>query len=122
MKIGFDFDDTLVSWIHADKIQKLASILQAGGADLYIVTARCDGWGIRNDDLYIVAKKLNIPKEKILCTCLSNKFEFLKQHGIEMLFDDKWEEIHDVNSKGGLGFLIGFNPFKILQEENFTKK
>lgn len=115
MKIAFDWDGTL----EYEHIQKIAKELIDLGHDVHIVTTRWDEenkhkYAARNpyikvdtihDELYEVAKKLNIPYH---FTNMVYKAAFLKENEFEMLIDDNWEE-----SKG-LDRSIQFVPENVL--------
>lgn len=120
LKVGIDFDETLVDWKHDTKMQELTKILIAGGADVYIITARLEIYKNGNDEVFELADKLGISRDHIIMTNLSDKYPHMQRIECDILFDNKWQEIHDVNQKGGFGILVDFNPFKVLQEETFT--
>lgn len=120
LKVGIDFDDTLVDWQHDTKMQELTKVLIAGGAEVYIITAREERYTVANVEVFQLAKKLGIADDHVIMTNLSDKYEYMKRINCDILFDNKWQEIHDVNKKGGFGILVGFNPFQVLQEEKFS--
>ena len=103
MKVSFDFDGTLTNDIYF----RLASAFIEHRCDVHIVTARnING---KNDDLFQVAIKLGIAKEKIIFTNFDSKLPFVKDFYLH--FDDDNVEIEDINFHGGrcLGILVETN-------------
>jgi len=128
LKVGVDFDGTLADWHHAETINNLVKTLIKGGAEIWIVTARTkmpiEKYDkLINNDLYLIAKELGIPDERIIMTDMEFKYQFMKEKGITILIDDNWEMIADVNWEGGCGLFIDYNPFdKDLQLDIKTKQ
>jgi len=89
MKISFDFDCTLGE----DKIQKLANIIKTSNSenDVYVVTSRNAGQSY-NQDLWKVAKRLNIPNERVFFTEGAWKWKKINELEMDMHFDDVPEE------------------------------
>ncbi len=122
MKYSFDFDCTLGEPI----IQKLASFLIAGGAELWIITTRCsdtDGrkpeFG-RNSSVYSVAKRLGIPKDRIILTEGDFKWKKVKELNIDIHFDDVPEEVEYIIQNGGNAMLIWDDSCKVsINSEHF---
>ena len=99
LKIAFDFDGTLTE----PDVFAFARRLVLCQHDVWIMTARmeiddeylaqCEHFGVipkgnRNADLFEVAEKLGIPKEKIIFTNLLDKSTFYQEHQFDLLFDD----------------------------------
>ena len=127
LKIGVDFDGTLADWHHAETINNLVKTLIKGGAEVWIVTARSRLANEKydkliNNDLYLIAKELEIPDERIIMTDMEFKYKFMKEKGITILIDDNWEMIEDVNYEGGCGLLIDYNPFDTNLQVDIKKK
>jgi hypothetical protein len=118
LKIAFDYDDTLTQL----DVFTFAKRLISCGHDVWIMTARiekddeyttqCKKYGIipddgRNADLFKVAKKLGVPREKIIFTNLQDKSTFYKEHEFDLLFDDDdgWH-ISPVIEAGGVAVKV----------------
>lgn len=93
MKISFDFDCTLSE----PKFQITAKNFIDKGHDVWIVTSRVSQAKILtwNDDLFKIAEKLNIPKEKIVFTEGDAKYKYLEE--FDLHFDDDQVEIDDIS-------------------------
>jgi len=101
-KVSFDYDGTL----DRKDVQEFAISLIDSGYDVWIVTSRCatepalaKGWHWverQNKELYDVAEKCGIPKEKIVFTEHVDKIEYLE--GKEFLFhlDDSVDELIEI--------------------------
>jgi acid phosphatase class B len=95
MRISFDFDGTL-----GDNpiLQNLASLLISGGAEVFILTARCKGqW---NKDVYLLAKEVGIKEENIIFACDSCKAQVYINMDFDLHFDDNLTDVHKINSIG----------------------
>lgn len=105
-KVSFDFDNTL-EHIH---VQKYAKKLIDNNYDVHIVTSRPEKWNQKwslrgnpyslwdNDDLYEVAKKLNIKKENIHFTNYTPKYKFFdKEKDFIFHLDDDYNETFFIN-------------------------
>lgn len=114
MKISFDFDSTLGE----DRIQRLAKVMIDNGNDVWITTSRMDeehGGPNWNREVFAVAKKLEIPREKIRFTNGADKWLFL--NGFDIHFDDDQIEIElmEENACNCVGVLIkDFDIYKHL--------
>lgn len=118
LKIAFDFDGTLTE---AD-IFAFAQRLVWCGHDVWIMTARiekdeeyvaqCSKFGIEpkenhNADLYAIAGKLGIPREKVIFVNLQNKSAAYQEQGFDLLFDDDSEwHCNPVCEAGGVAVKI----------------
>lgn len=104
-KVSFDFDDTLSS----GRVQHHARKMKRNGCELWIVTSRLSdeevcrrrdleetNW---NNDLFFVAKQLNIPKERIVFCSFSPKYEFFWEGNDDFVFhlDDDMDEVDGIN-------------------------
>lgn len=88
MKISFDFDRTLANI----RIQRLAKLFIKDGHDVYITTSRDENSPhYDNDDLYLVASKVGIPKENIRFTGGEDKSYHLNDFDVH--FDDDHIEV-----------------------------
>ena len=105
-KISFDYDGTL----SRTDVQSFAKSLVENGHDVWIVTSRIatepalkKGWywiEKQNEELYGVAEKCGIPKDKIVFTEHVDKIVFLKDKGFTFhLDDDEHELMMILNSK-----------------------
>lgn len=122
MKISFDFDDTLST----RRVQLFALSCKRKGHDVHIVTSRMSNeragnpnW---NDDLYIVADVVEIPKENIHFCNLKPKHEFfLENSDFDAHLDDDPDDIQGINyhceTTAGVLFVdnIKDTSFKILE-------
>jgi hypothetical protein len=100
-KVSFDFDGTLE---HIPK-QEYAQELIGRGIEVWIVTSRFgDSESYKlyyhtytevqytHKDLYEVADKLKIPKDRIIFTNMENKWPIIKNHNFIWHIDDDWVE------------------------------
>ena len=108
MKVSFDFDGTL----SRKDVQEYAKSLVSKGYDVWIVTSRIatepalkKGWHWierQNKELYDVAEKVGISKDKIVFTEFVDKIEFLKDKGFIFHIDDDVDELMAIlKSKDG---------------------
>jgi hypothetical protein len=98
-KVSFDFDGTL----SRTDVQSFAKSLVEDGHDVWIVTSRIatepalkKGWHWierQNEELYDVAEKCGIPKDKIVFTEHVDKIVFLKNKGFTFHLDDDEHEL-----------------------------
>ena len=85
MKISFDFDGTLTQ----PKIAALAKKFVDAGAEVWITTSRPEkkyGMPKWNDDLFFAAKKIGVPRERVVMAGDENKHLHLE--GFDLHFDD----------------------------------
>lgn len=111
LRISFDFDCTLSEHF----IQLIAHSMIAAGHEVWIVTARCDDrlhdpnlpeeLSV-NRDLFKIAKRLQIPNERIRMTEGDFKWRTLQKHNIDLHFDDVPEEVELIIRNGGKALLI----------------
>lgn len=115
MRISFDFDSTLTR----EDIQIIADDFINRGHDVHITTSRHESWKWKgtnsdfNKDLFLVADRLGIPKEKIHFTEMEEKVNFLD--GFDMHFDDDEYEI-DLITRSKikcLGILINYKNYAV---------
>jgi hypothetical protein len=113
LKISFDFDCTLSE----HHIQLIAHAMVLSGHEVWIVTARCDDRKQNPDlsheasvnrDLFRVAKKLQIPTNRIIMTEGAFKWRMIDNLDIDLHFDDVPEEVELIsrNSKRAKAVLI----------------
>lgn len=101
MKVSFDFDSTL----DRPHIQEYAKELIERGIEVWIVTSRYDCEHhltayhttpeyaqMANRDLFEVADKLGIPRDRIEFTNFIDKWVFLKDKDFVWHLDDDWVE------------------------------
>lgn len=95
--ISFDFDDTL----SREEIQEFAKHLMDLSIEIWICTARFSderapnpNW---NKDLFEVASRLKIPKERIIFAEMADKWTLLKDHDFIWHLDDDPEELNLLN-------------------------
>lgn len=89
-KIGFDFDETLST----QKGQDLAKEYQAKGDTLYIITARQSE---NSDSVYKVADELGIPHSRVFFTNGADKWNKVKELGLDKFYDNNSEQISKIN-------------------------
>jgi len=120
LKISFDFDCTLGETI----IQKVAKMMLAHPEDceIYIVTARIKGEG--NWDLWSVAKRLNIPNERIFFTEGAYKWNTINRLEIDIHFDDVPEECELIATRTACLPILLWDEYckGSVKEENFGKE
>ena len=109
IKISFDFDDTL-SLIPTQAFSMLLA-KNKPNVEQWIVTSRLSddarkarlSGGLRivgeNDDLFEVAKKINIPESRIVFTNLKWKRDFFKGKDFFLHVDDYDEELRLIRSE-----------------------
>lgn len=122
MKISFDFDLCLGE----THIQNLATILIAGGADIWILTARVHDHVYENGkiighkginmDIRQICKKLGISENKIIFTGGSLKYKLYKEHGFDLHFDDDIREVEMIRRNGGKAMLVEMDLRDIVYE------
>lgn len=98
-KVSFDFDGTL----SRTDVQSFAKSLVENGHDVWIVTSRIatepalkKGWywiERQNEELYDVAEKCGIPKDKIVFTEHVDKIVFLRDKDFTFHLDDDEHEL-----------------------------
>lgn len=87
-KVSFDFDQTLDN----TEVQEYAKELLNKGFDVWICTSRLEpskapthNW---NDDLFLIAEKCGIKRDKIIFTNYEDKSVLLKDNGFIFHLDD----------------------------------
>lgn len=98
IKISFDFDSTL----SRKTIQQFAKYLIENGIEVWICTSRFSNgldeegknW---NEDLFMVADQLKIPKERIIFTEWQDKYLFIKDKNFLIHLDDDCVELDGIN-------------------------
>lgn len=99
MKVSFDFDSTL----DKPSIQSFAKSLIEQGHEIWIVTSRLTNEKANNltwnDDLFAVAKYLNIPKNRIHFTCGEDKSKFFQDKDFIWHLDDDSYELSQINKE-----------------------
>jgi hypothetical protein len=95
MKVSIDFDDTLST----QRGQDLARYIMNNGYDLYVVTRRQKS---QSADVYAIADKLKIPRDKVIFTNGRLKWETLKRLGIQKHIDNNPEEIMAIKENAPL--------------------
>jgi hypothetical protein len=106
MKVSFDFDGTL----SRKDIQRYAASLVERGVDVWIVTSRqktetalSNGWHWverQNAELYEVAERCGIPRERIVFTEFVDKIEYLSGKGFAFHIDDSVDELMAILGSG----------------------
>lgn len=97
-----DFDDTL-SKKHVQEY--IEDLVKNKGIKVYILTTRYDELHVHNYlhkganhiDLYLVAKKVGIPKHNIFFTNMEYKYNFLKDTKVIAHLDDNYIELNKIN-------------------------
>ncbi len=89
-KISFDYDGTLST----DKGKKMAAEFIANGDNVYIVTKRAT-----DNEVMAVAKELGIRDSNVIFTNHAPKWKKLMSLGIDVHYDNKQDEIDEINSK-----------------------
>lgn len=97
MKVSVDFDNTLTRI----DVQKFVQKLKDEHIDVYIVTSRFTeesakkaNWHwLDNKDIFGIAEKLKIPKDKIIFTEMKDKIEYLENNDFIFHLDDDEYEI-----------------------------
>ena len=88
-KVSIDFDDTLSTF----KGQQLAERLMRQGFVVYVVTRRQNS---QSADVYRIADKIGIPRQRVIFTNGKLKWETLKRLGIRIHIDNNPEEIQAI--------------------------
>jgi hydroxymethylpyrimidine pyrophosphatase-like HAD family hydrolase len=102
MKISFDYDGTLTE----ESIKNTAKIFIISGHDVWIITAR--SYGDFNSDLYKMCDDIHLEHDKIIITNGLLKSEEFFKGNFDLHYDDEWEEVAEINRKGGTAILV--NP------------
>ena len=97
-----DFDDTLSKKHVQDYIEDLVNVK---GIKVYILTTRYSELHLHNYlhkganhiDLYLIAKKLGIPKHNIFFTNMEYKYKFLEKTKVLAHLDDNYIELNKIN-------------------------
>lgn len=95
MKISFDFDETL----DRAELQDIAESFIKDHHDVWIVTSRFQKHAnmiYNNNDLWAVAKYINIPKEKVIFTNLSPKYLYFKDMNFDLHLDNDKDEVREI--------------------------
>jgi hypothetical protein len=99
MKVSFDFDDTL----EFEDVQKFAKELIDKDVEVHIVTSRFEDlkryhpdMNATHDDLFLVADKLGIPRDRIHFTNFNDKWKFLEGQDFVWHLDDNENEIKSI--------------------------
>jgi hypothetical protein len=102
MKISFDFDGCL-----GDNkfVQLICKVFQSAGHDVYILTSRDPK--MENRDVWKLAKEFNIPDENVHMTNGTLKVHTFMDLGIDMHFDNSFDEIVAIND-----LFIGTSPIQ----------
>lgn len=103
IKVSFDFDDTL----DRPKVQDYAKSLINKGIEVHITTSRYEDvtkykWDVNHDNLFKVAERLGIPKERIHFTNFVDKGDwFIMNPEYDFLWhlDDNIDEIRIINDQ-----------------------
>lgn len=90
-KVSFDFDSTL----SRGDVQTYCKDLINRGFEVWINTTRIESRD--NSEVFEVAERLGIPKERIVFTNMQDKYPFLKDKGYLFHLDDDWIEINHIN-------------------------
>lgn len=113
MKISFDFDNTLSETY----IQVLAKSLIDSGNDVWVITARAIFFGGMDKETYLktfnrdivqVCNEIGIDLSKVIITGGSLKYDYYIEGNFDLHFDDDWEEVLEINNRGGHAVLV--NP------------
>ena len=113
MKVSFDFDGCLSE----DYIRSLAKSLVDSGNDVWVITARDIFFGGMDKETYLkafnrdivqVCKELDIDLSKVIITGGCLKTDYYISCKFDLHFDDDWEEVLEINNKGGHAILV--NP------------
>lgn len=113
MKISFDFDGTLSE----SYIQVLAKSLIDSGNDVWIITSRGIFFGEMDKETYLrtfnrdivqVCDEIGIGLSKVIITGGSLKFNYYLEGKFDLHFDNDWEEVLEINNRGGHAILV--NP------------
>jgi len=114
-RISFDFDQTL-SELH---IQEIAKAFMAIGYEVWIVTARTFSNEFNtNQDVYRVAKSLNIPESRIVFTNGSLKWTTLENLQVDMHFDDMPDEVNMIEIKTNIKAILVWNDGTLADIKN----
>lgn len=109
-RLSFDYDGCL----DIPKVQEFARKVVDLGFEVWITTSRVSGddapndtW---NDDLFLVADSLDIPKERIIFAGIEPKYKTMLRRGINFLFhlDDSWEDCREINENTKTNAITNF--------------
>lgn len=106
--ISFDFDGCLASY---ENLQAMAKNLACQRVKVFILTSRCSA--NVNKDLFDIAHKCGIPKNRILMVCEHDKWRAIERHRITIHFDDDEVEVDVINENlPGRAFLVGYRRYE----------
>lgn len=118
MKISFDFDGCLGDNKY---IQMLALSMVKHGMDVYVLTARFNDKNNQNRDLWSLVETLGIKEENCLFAGETQKQLLMKEHNIDLHFDDNELEVSSINqyfdswdSPNSRAVLVGFDLQNVL--------
>jgi uncharacterized protein YajQ (UPF0234 family) len=124
LKISFDYDCTLSEPF----IQKIAEVFIKSGCDVWVLTSRKDDTIIENGkiighsgfnmDLRRTIERLGIPFEKVIFTDGDYKHRYFFENEFDIHFDDAFDEIENINRRGGNALYVGYRLFDHAFEIN----
>ncbi len=101
--ISFDFDKTIdLDWVQTKLFAPLSKVY-----NVVILTSRSPEK--ENKNVWVIAEKLGIPKDKVYFTNYQSKCEWVDKLGCILHFDDDFIEINDINESCSCkGILINY--------------
>lgn len=129
MKISFDFDNTLSE----PYIQVIAKSLIENGHDIWIITARAVFFSnmdkenylkTYNRDIIRVCNEIGINLSNVIITEGLLKYDYYLKGKFDLHFDDDWEEVMEINNRGGHAILVNpdyNNIYMEMQNKNNDK-
>ncbi len=124
MKVSFDFDNTLSE----PCIQSIAKSLVDSGHDVWVITARAIFFSeiepikyltIFNKDIVKVCEEIGIDLSKVIITGGSLKHDYYINGKFDLHFDDDWEEVLEINNRGGNAVLVNPDYETIYREMQY---
>ncbi|MDQ7818657.1 MAG: hypothetical protein RDU14_16650 [Melioribacteraceae bacterium] len=93
MKISFDYDGTFTD----PKIREIAKSL-LDKHEVFILTCR---FGDNMREVYLLAEKVGIKRENVLCTNLKDKGDYILENNLQfdIHFDDDYFDVDSINNK-----------------------
>lgn len=113
-KIGFDYDETLST----SKGKELAKEYLSKNDDVYIITARQSD---NSESVYSTANELGIPHSRVYFTNGADKWEKVKELGLDKFYDNNQEQITKINDNTNTEG-IKFADLTPLQKYRLKKK
>jgi uncharacterized HAD superfamily protein len=89
MKVSYDFDGVLET-----KQGEASAKRMMQNHDVYIITARNEK--TMSNNVYVVSDRLGIPRSRVIFTNGKDKWEAVKEYGIDVHYDNRTEQVDKI--------------------------